>query len=188
MPVLTQMSPVVGVVADRVVDEVGDEAFGQHRVAGDDGGLERRVDAPVAQLGAVEDVFGDGGQVDIVVDGEPALVAGEDEQRADQVLGVIDRGADVGRHAAQVGGRAVRVVEHDVDGRAHDRERGAQLMGGVGDEPLLAFERSLEPVEHVVEGVGQFVEFVAGAAQRDPRRQVVFRGGAGGRGDQVYRA
>ena len=129
-----------------------------------------------------------GGQVDLLVDGEPALVAGEDEQRADEVLGVIDRGADVGRHAAQVGGRAGGVVQHDVDGRAHDRERGAQLMGGVGDEALLALERGLEPVEHLVEGLGQFVEFVAGAAQRDPRRQVVLRGGAGGCGDPVHRA
>ena len=78
--------------------------------------------------------------------------------------------------------------EHDVDGCAHDGERGAQFMGGVGDEPLLALEGGLEPVEHLVEGLGEFVEFVAGTAQRDPRRQVVFRGGAGGRGDPVHGA
>ena len=84
--------------------------------------------------------------------------------------------------------RAVRVVQDDVDGRAHDRERGAKFVGGVGDEPLLALERGLEPVEHLVEGLGEFVELVAGAAQRDSRRQVVFRGGAGGRGYQVHRA
>ena len=78
--------------------------------------------------------------------------------------------------------------EHDVDRRAHDRERGAQLVGGVGDEPLLALERGLEPAEHLVERLGQFAELVAGAAQRDPRREVVFRRGAGGRGDPVHRA
>ena len=33
------------------------------------------------------------------MDGEPTLVAREDEQRADQVLRVVDRAADVGRHA-----------------------------------------------------------------------------------------
>ena len=93
---------------------------------------------------------------------------------ADEVLGLIHRGADVGRHAAQLVGRAVGVVEHDVDGRAHDREWGAQLMGGVGDEPLLALEGSLEPVEHLVEGLGQLLEFVARPAQRDSRRQVAF--------------
>ena len=97
-----------GVVADGVVDEVRDEAFDQHRVARYDGGLERGMDPPVAQVGGVEDVFGDGGQVDLVVDGEPALVAREDEQRADEMLGVIDRGADVGRHVAQVGAACCR--------------------------------------------------------------------------------
>ena len=34
-------------------------------------------------------------------------------------------------------------------------------MGGVRDEPLLPLERRLEPVEHLVEGLGEFVEFVA---------------------------
>lgn len=60
---------------------------------------------PVARVGGVEDVFGDRGQVDLLVDGEPALVAREDQQRADEVLGVIDCGADVRRHAAQVAWR-----------------------------------------------------------------------------------
>ena len=39
------------------------------------------MDAPVAAVGGVEDVFGDGGEIDLVVDGESSLVAGEDEQR-----------------------------------------------------------------------------------------------------------
>ena len=139
-------------------------------------------------VGGVEDVFGDGGQIDLVVDGESALVSREDEQRGDELLGVVDGGADVGRHAAEVGGGAVGVVEYDVDGCAHDGERGAQLVGGVGDEPPLAVEGALEPVEHVVEGLGQLVELVAWSAQRDPCRQVAFRRGAGGGGDPVQRA
>ena len=93
--------------------------------------------------GDVENVFGGRGQVDLLMNGEPALVAREDEQGADEVLGVIDRGADVGGHGAQVAGRAVRVAQHDVDGGAHNGERGAQFMGGVGHEPLLALERGL---------------------------------------------
>jgi hypothetical protein len=176
------------VVPDRVVDQVRDEVLGEHRIAGDDGGLQRGVHLPVARAGRVEDVFGNRGQVGLLADGEPALVAREEEQRADEVLGVIDRGADVRRHAAQVGLRAVRVVQHDVDGGAHDRERGAQFVGGVGDEPLLALERGLEPAEHRVERLGQLPQFVAGTCRRDPRRQVVFRRGAGGLRDQVHRA
>lgn len=157
------------VVADRVVDQVRDEAFGQQRIAGDEGGLQRGVHSPVAQAGGVEDVFCDRGQVGFLPDGEAALVARKQEQRADEVLGVIDRGADVRRHAAQVDRRGIGVVEHDVDSGAHDRERGAQFMGGVGDEPLLTLERGLEPAEHVVECLGQFAEFVAGTCRRDPR-------------------
>src|SRR3984957_15715491 len=157
-------------------------------VAGGAGGPRGGGAPPVAQAGGVEDVFGGRGQVDLLVNGEPALVAREDEQRGDDVLGVIDRGADVGRHGAQVAGCAVRVAQHDVDGGAHDGERGAQFMGGVSDEPLLALERGLEPAEHLVKRLGQFAEFVAGPGRRDPRRQVVFGRGAGGRGDLVHRA
>jgi hypothetical protein len=76
------------VVPERVVDQVRDEVFGQHRVAGDGGGLQRGVHPPVAQAGGVEDVFGGRGQVDLFADGEPALVAREDEQQQ----GIPDRG------------------------------------------------------------------------------------------------
>jgi hypothetical protein len=61
-------------------------------------------------------------------------------------------------------------------------------MGGVGDEPPLPLERGLEPAEHLVEGFGQLLEFVAGTAQGDPRRQVVLGRGTGGGGDPVHRA
>jgi hypothetical protein len=54
--------------------------------------------------------------------------------------------------------------------------------------PLLALECGLEPAEHLVEGLGQFAEFVAGACRRDPRGQVVSGCGAGGRRDLVHRA
>ena len=64
---------------------------------------------------------------------------------------MIHRRADIRRHAAQIAGRTVRVVQHDVDRRTHDGQRGTQLMGGVGDEPLLALERGLKPAEHLVE-------------------------------------
>jgi hypothetical protein len=64
------------------------------------------VHPPVAQPGGIEDVFGRRGQVDLLAHGEPALIAREDEKRTDEMLRVIDRGADVRRHAAQVAGRA----------------------------------------------------------------------------------
>ena len=140
------------------------------------------------QDGGVEDVFGDRGQVDLFGTVRPRSLRARMRQRADEVLGMIHRDADVGRHVAQVVGRAVRVARHDVDRRAHDRERRAQFMRGVGDELPLTLERGLEPAEHLVECLGQFAEFVAGTTQSDPGRQVVFRRGTGGRGDSVHRA
>ena len=61
-------------------------------------------------------------------------------------------------------------------------------MGCVGDEAPLALERGLEPAEHLVEGLGQLAELVAGAAQRDPGQTVVLGCGAGGGGDLLHRA
>ena len=122
------------------------------------------MDSKIVEGGRVDDVFDDGRQIDRVVNDETALVAREDEQGSNQVLRVIDGGSDVSCHCSQVGGRAVRVVEYDVDARAHHCERSTQLMRGVGDEPPLTVECGLEPVEHFVEGLSELVEFVAGAA------------------------
>ena len=40
------------------------------------------MEPPIAEVGGVEDVFGDDGQIDLVVDRESALVSREEEQRA----------------------------------------------------------------------------------------------------------
>jgi hypothetical protein len=47
------------------------------------------VHPPVARVGGVEDVFGDYGQVDLLLDGGPALVARDDKQRADEDIPAI---------------------------------------------------------------------------------------------------
>jgi hypothetical protein len=69
----------------------------------------------------MEDVFDDRDQVDLLADGEPALVTREDERRADEMLGdealgVIHCDADIRRHATQVAGGAAGVAQDDVDG------------------------------------------------------------------------
>jgi hypothetical protein len=101
---------------------------------------------------------------------------------------VIDCGADVSRHATQLGGRAVGVIQYDIDGRAHDRERGPQFVEALAMNRFCPSKAALEPVEHLVEGLGQLVELVAGTAQRDAGRAVLFGGGARGRGDPMHRA
>jgi len=49
-------------------------------------------------------------------------------------------------------------VHGDLDQRPAQRERGAQLVGGVGDEPALAVEGLVEPRHHRVEGVRELAD------------------------------
>jgi hypothetical protein len=52
----------------------------------------------------------------------------------------------------------------------------------------LAVEGGLQPGQHGIEGVGQLAQLVTRASQRDPRGQVVFRGGPGRPGDLLGRS
>jgi hypothetical protein len=71
-------------------------------------------------------------------------------KRAD--LGPARRG---GHRLAQEGG-GVELAAGRADALVADRgERAAQLVRGVGDEAALAGEGVLEPVQHVVEGLGE---------------------------------
>jgi hypothetical protein len=76
------------------------------------------------------------------------------------------------------GGIGQRHVEH----RPLDRIGRAQLVGGVGGEPALFVERSLQPVEHRIEGVGELAELIVPAAELHP---LVERPGRHATGDGV---
>ena len=67
------------------------------------------------------------------------LAAGEQQQAVDEAVGadVASRTTSAAAAARRVG---VRVGERDVDLGAHDRERRAQLVAGVRDEPALGLE------------------------------------------------
>ena len=52
------------------------------------------------------------------------------------------------------------IVAGHVEKRLRDRQRGAQLVGGVGCESLLFGDVCFESREHGVEGVGEFAELV----------------------------
>jgi hypothetical protein len=66
---------------------------------------------------------------------------------------------------------AVLIVAGDVEKGLRDRQRGAQLVGGVGCESLLFGGVCFEPCEHAVEGVGEFAELISAAFQLDPVRE-----------------
>ena len=75
---------------------------------------------------------------------------------------------------------AERARAQQLDVAAHDRDRRAQLVARVGDEPALLGVGVLEPFEHRVERVGERAELVggpvvgdalAGRGERDRRRR-----------------
>ena len=90
----------------------------------------------------------------------PLVGAAEQEQR----LGEVDRAGIDGVEAIdQLAVVAGVIVAGHVEQRLRDGQRGAQLVGGVGREPLLFGDLCLEPREHGVEGVGEFAELIAAA-------------------------
>ena len=98
------------------------------------------------------------GQVD-GLSGEGALVGAAEHE---QGFGEVDRpGVDEVEALDQLVVAAALIVAGDVEQRLRDRQRGAQLVRGVGREPLLLGDLRLEPREHGVEGVGELAELVA---------------------------
>ena len=88
--------------------------------------------------------FGDQGQVDVLSDERPLVGAAEQEQR----LGEVDRsGVDGVEAVDELAVVAVGIVAGHVEERLCDRQRSAQLVGGVGCEPLLFGDVCLEPRE-----------------------------------------
>ena len=73
-----------------------------------------------------------------------------------------------------------RILAGHVEQRLRDRQRGAQLVGGVGRESLLFGDVRFELREHGVEGVGELAELVAAALEPDPVGERPGRGQARG--------
>src|SRR6266540_7016464 len=121
------------VVADGVVDEVLAESLQQGRVAchGCRGQRGAELDTGLAGGGLrlAGDVPDDLCEVDWTVRAEAFLAAGEGEQAVDEVFVAVVDGEQGGAELTQrlVG---LRVVEGDLDERAVDGQRGAELVGG----------------------------------------------------------
>ena len=98
------------------------------------------------------------------IDGRRRLAAGQQEQPRDQVVGPPAGLADHVAHPPQLVDVGVGIGEGHVDLGPQHRQRGPQLMAGVGDEPALRIERRLQPVEHRVEAGRQFRDLAAGVA------------------------
>ena len=91
--------------------------------------------------------------------------AGQVEQVGDETLEALDLGqhAGLGRHRIGAGG----VGQVDLELGPHACQRGAQLVGGIGDEPALAVGGRLDAFEHPVHGAGQAGHLVVAGRDRD---------------------
>ena len=124
--------------------------------------------------------FGDERQVGVFSDEGPLVGAAEQEQ----CFGEVDRsGVDEVEAVDELVVVAARIVAGHVEQGLRDRQRGAQLVGGVGGEALLFGDLCFEPREHAVEGVGELAELVAAALQPDAVGERSGRGQACGVGD-----
>ena len=120
-------------------------------------------------------------QVDrAVLDAEPpdSRAARVSMSSTSRFMRSISRRSFVGRLAQR--SRFVLLAGEQLDLAPQHGERGSQLVRGVGDELALAAERALQPVEHVVERIGQHAHLVgavdrprsaaSGRRRRPPRR------------------
>ncbi|HEX3279054.1 MAG TPA: hypothetical protein VHR40_11065 [Thermoleophilaceae bacterium] len=102
----------------------------------------------------------DEGQVDVFSGEGPLVGAAEQEQS----FGEVDRSCVDGVEPVdELVVVAVLIAAGDVEKRLRDRERGAQLVGGVGRESLLFGDVRFEAREHGVEAVGELAELVCAA-------------------------
>ena len=100
------------------------------------------------------------GEVDVLAGEGPLVGAAEQEQS----FGEVDRsGVDGVEAVDELAVVAARILAGHVEQRLRDRQRRAQLVGGVGRESLLFGDLCFEPREHGVEGVGEFAELIAAA-------------------------
>ena len=87
--------------------------------------------------------------------GEALVGPGEEEHVVDQPLHPLDLpGDDLGRRRQVTGGHALGTSQ-DLDLTADRGQRGSELVRGIRNERALTRERLLQPVEHVIERLGE---------------------------------
>lgn len=89
---------------------------------------------------------------------------------------------------AQGVGAGIGVGEGDLQQGAQAGERGAQLVGGVGDEVALGVEGGLQAGEQVVGRVAELGQLVRGLAESKSPVEVSGGDDCGGGGDGAQRA
>jgi hypothetical protein len=92
--------------------------------------------------------------------------ASEREEALQQPVRVVEIHAQLGVQLTGLLGDAAGLGDRDVEGGAHRRQRSAQLMRGVRDEPSLRDKRGLQPCQQPVDRVGRQTQLVPRATHR----------------------
>ena len=157
---------VAGRELHRVVQQVRDGAFQRGGIAQDRHRLQARVE------GDVRSATGCAGQcrlhhlrqVELLRLTLEMVVAGQRHQVTDEGRELTELGGDVVEDfgASPFRQHSGLVVGHQqLNVGAHRRQRGAQLVAGVGDQLSLLLPRSLETLQHQVETARQLTQVVA---------------------------
>ncbi len=159
---------VLDEVAERP-DEGGGVAVHDHRI-GHRPEAHRCLGEPGAELldGGADHVT----EIGLDQGGRPRFQPGGREQPVDHPGHPLRRPADdlaglTPRLSVRIG-----VVEGHVEVGPDDRERGPEVVGGLGEEAPLRLERPVEPVEHGIEGAGHPRELVVRPVEPDAAGQV----------------
>jgi hypothetical protein len=104
-----------------------------------------------------------------------ARLAGQLDHVGHQVGHLLELVGEVGDHALALGGLQPVPAAERLDVRPERRQRGAQLVRGIGDQAALRRLRALQRGHHLVEARSQAAQLVV-AADLDAPRQVVRAG------------
>jgi hypothetical protein len=177
------LGPAAGhVVPDRVRDQVRHQAFRQPGITVGRRGAEPGVDRDVLGHGS-----GDDCQVEGLRAGDASFAARQREQRVDQLLLLPAEPQDLVAGGAQGVDADLRVAQRHLQHGPLGGQRGAQLVGRVGDEMPLRLERGFQPREQVVEGLAEPAELVVAVPGPQPPAQVRSGDVPRGRDDRLQR-
>src|SRR5208337_697400 len=158
----------LGRVLDRVVKEIQEQAADQRFVAvKQQFRLNRRRECDFfgqrERTGVAKNIAGE--LIEIEIPRRDRILPSVSARKREEILNDVGEPlglvAKDGERFTIFSGRAIGPRERDFRFTAKYRDRRAQFVRGIGDEPALALERSFQPIEQVIERDGELTEFVA---------------------------
>ena len=173
------------VVPHRVAQQVGDGLAEQHRVPLQDGDIAGGLGQGHPPLCGLRGELGQHrchhvGQIHLLPVDVPRLGLRQVEQGIDGLDVRLVGLSQPLRQGPQLLRGGIGIGQGYVDHRPGRRQRRAQFMRGVRREAAVGGQGGFQGIEHVIVGVGQVADLVAGARQRQAPAEVAGGGLSGG--------